>query len=299
MASTVQRASRLGLVSAPPWLHGAVMYECMMGSVAYGVSEDNSDVDVYGFCMPKKELIFPHLAGEILGFGRETKRFEQWQQHHVNDAEACKQYDFSIYSIVKYFQLAMENNPNMVDSLFVPEFCVLHTTRVGNMVREKRRLFLHKGSWHKFKGYAYSQMHKAGLKTPQAGSKRAANVEAHGWDTKFGYHVVRLISEVEQILEDGDLDLQRNREQLKAIRRGEMRLDEVQRWFYEKEQSLEKLYAESKLRHSPDEPAIKQLLLDCIEDHYGSLDGCVANPDAAVVALREIQAVIEKNRGLL
>ena len=29
---------------------------------------------------------------------------------------------------------------------------------VGNLVREKRKLFLHKGAWPKFKGYAYSQL---------------------------------------------------------------------------------------------------------------------------------------------
>lgn len=299
MASTIERLNKLGLITPPPWLPQAVLYECMMGSVAYGVSTDYSDVDVYGFCMPKKDLIFPHLAGEIPGFGRQVKRFEQYQQHHVYDTGPQKSYDLTIYSIVKYFQLAMENNPNMVDSLFVPEFCVLHSTRIGQMVRENRRLFLHKGSWHKFKGYAYSQLHKANLKNPQQGSKRAADVEKHGWDTKFGYHVVRLIDEVEQILTTGDLDLQRNREQLKAIRRGEMTLDEVQHWFSDKEKVLEQVYAESKLQHSPDVAAIKQLLLNCIEDHYGSLDACIVVPDRAVQALRDIQAVLDRNRSLL
>jgi len=50
--------------------------------------------------------------------------------------------------------LAMKNNPNIIDSLFTPQFCVLHTTKVGNMVRDARRSFLHKGAWHRFKGYA-------------------------------------------------------------------------------------------------------------------------------------------------
>jgi len=272
MASTVSRLHKLGLISPPSWLPDNVQYECMMGSVAYGVSTDYSDVDVYGFCMPKKELLFPHLAGEIQGFGRQVKRFDQFQQHHIKDSGSQKEYDLSIYSIVKYIQLAMENNPNMIDSLFVPDFCILHITKVGTMVRDQRKLFLHKGSWHKFKGYAYSQMHKAHLKNPKEGSKRATNVEQFGWDVKFGYHVVRLISEVEQILTEQDLDLQRNREQLKAIRCGEMGLEEVQEWFSDKEKSLEKVYNESTLRHSPDEGAIKQLLLQCIEEHYGSLD---------------------------
>jgi predicted nucleotidyltransferase len=276
-----------------------VHYETLMGSVAYGVSGDASDSDIYGFCIPQKDMVFPHLRGEILGFGRQKKRFEQWQQHHVIDEEARKEYDFSVYSIVKYFQLAMDNNPNMVDSLFTPDFCVQHITRVGVMVRENRRLFLHKGSWHKFKGYAYSQLHKANIKNPEPGSKRAEIVERFGWDVKFGYHVVRLIDEAEQILSEGDLDLQRNREQLKAIRAGEMSLEEVQQWFSLKEKALEELYTSSKLQHKPDERAIKQLLLHCLEEHYGSLDGCIVNPDEAVTALREVNAVLDKYRSLL
>jgi hypothetical protein len=29
-------------------------------------------------------------------------------------------WDFQIFGIVKFFQLAMENNPNVVDALFTP-----------------------------------------------------------------------------------------------------------------------------------------------------------------------------------
>ena len=75
------------------------------------------------------------------------------------------------------------------------------------------------GAWPKFKGYAYSQQHKLANKQPQG--KRAELVAEHGFDTRFGYHLVRLISEVEQILVEGDIDLRRNNEPLKAIRRGE------------------------------------------------------------------------------
>ena len=74
--------------------------------------------------------------------------------------EKTKKYDLTIYNIVRYFHLCMENNPNIIDSLFVPRRCVLHSTQVGNLVRENRKMFLHKGSWFKFKGYAYSTLNK-------------------------------------------------------------------------------------------------------------------------------------------
>ena len=68
--STLQRLTDRGLVKPPRWLPANVQYETIMGSVAYGVSSDTSDVDVYGWAIPPKEDIFPHLRGEILGFGR-------------------------------------------------------------------------------------------------------------------------------------------------------------------------------------------------------------------------------------
>ena len=299
--STLQRLTDAGSIRPPRWLPGNVQYETIMGSVAYGVSSESSDVDVYGWAIPPKEDVFPHLRGEVAGFGQQAKRFEQYQEHHVRDGDALagrgRTYDFAIFGIVKFFQLAMENNPNVLDALFTPANCVLHCTRVGNLVRENRRQFLHKGAWPKFKGYAYSQLHKIANKQPQG--KRAAIVAEHGYDTKFAYHVVRLVSEVEQILMEGDIDLQRDNERLKAIRRGEWPEERLRAWFADKEAQLERLYAESPLRASPDEPQIKALLLRCLEEHYGSLDQCVVDPERAVAALRGVQAELDRVRDLL
>lgn len=159
----IKRLTENDAIKPPKWLPDNVMYECMMGSVAYGVSSNDSDVDIYGFCIPPLDMMFPHLRGEIPGFGTQLKRFEQFQEHHVEFGKC--EFDLSIYSIVKYFQLCMQNNPNMIDSLFVPSDCVLHNTPVGLMVRDKRKMFLHKGAWHKFRGYAYSQMSRLENKT--------------------------------------------------------------------------------------------------------------------------------------
>ena len=54
----------------------------------------------------------------------------------------------------------MDNNPNMIDSLFVPRNLIIHSSKVLEYIRENRNIFLHKGSWHKFKGYSYSSLHK-------------------------------------------------------------------------------------------------------------------------------------------
>jgi len=164
MSSLLQRSIEKNLVKTPPWMKNNIHYEVIMGSQSYGVSSDDSDTDIYAMCIPPKETIFPHLAGAILGFGMQPPRFENWQAHHVKDPSSNKEYDFSAFGIVKYFQLLMDNNPNVIDSLFVPNRCVIHTTSVGLLLRDNRKMFLHKGAWHKFRGYSFSMMHKLDVK---------------------------------------------------------------------------------------------------------------------------------------
>lgn len=282
------------LITPPTWLTLNTHLLVQMGSNAYGVQQDDSDLDIYGFCMPPKDLIFPHLAGEIPGFGNQIQRFGQWQMHHVIDKEVGKEYDFSIYSIVKYFQLCMENNPNMLDSLYVPQRCILHITEVGKMVRDNRKLFLHKGCFQKFKGYSYSQASKIQNKVNYTNEKRAADIEEYGYSLKYAYHLVRLLNECEQILMEGDLDLERNREQLKSIRRGEWTLDQIMQYFQDKEKLLEELYVKSSLQHTPDEQAIKDILLNCIEHHYGKISNAVAKTSDVDTLVSELKAMIAR-----
>jgi predicted nucleotidyltransferase len=301
MSSYIQKLSHGGLIHPPKWLAPNVIYECIMGSVAYGVSSDTSDFDLYAICIPLKHDVFPHLKGEINGFGRQKQGFEQFQQHHVYDKDALggsgRNYDVTCYNIVKYFTLAMENNPNIVDSLYVKNTCVLYSTLVGQHLRENRSLFLHKGAYHKFKGYAYSQLSKLSTNKNSSSSKRKELYEQHGYDTKFAYHVIRLIDECEQILTLGDIDLERSREMMKSVRRGEWTEEKVRKHFEDKEKSLEQLYRESSLQHSPDESKIKSLLLECLEMHYGSLSDCVklTNVDINSV-LDEIESNVAKLR---
>lgn len=296
MGSIIDRLASKQLVQPPGFLRANVQYEVLMGSVAYGVSTDTSDMDVYGFCIPPKNVIFPHLDGKIEGFGKQKNRFEQWQQHHIKDVSAKKEYDFAIYSIVKYFQLCMQNNPNMIDSMFVPRRCILHSTAVGELVRENRKMFLHKGSWHKFKGYAYSQVHKMKIKNPEPGSTRYEMVQKYGYDLKFAYHVVRLLNEIEQILVEHDLDLEKNREQLKSVRRGEWTQEQIIKYFERKEKNLETIYTNSILPHSPDEEKIKALLLHCLEHHYGSLSDAISTDVTINSVLDEMQVFIDRIR---
>jgi len=298
MASTVEQLTKRGLIQPPNFVVSNTMYECIVGSIAYGVSDEFSDFDVNGFCIPPRDVVFPHLRGDIEGFGRQKQNFNGYQKHHVFDENAKggkgREYDLNIYNIVHYMFLCMENNPNMVTTLFVPRDCILHATPISEMVREKRDTFLHKGSWHKYKGYSYQQRHKMQGKNPEEGSKRHKLREKYGYDVKFAYHTVRLLYEAEMILNEHTIDIRRHGEHLKAIRRGDVPIDDVLAWCDSKEKALETAYETSTLRHGPDETAIKTLLLDCLEHHYGSLAGVIARPNELSALLDIVAQVAEK-----
>ncbi len=182
----------------------------------------------------------------------------------------------------------------MIDSLFVPINCILHSTAMGNYIRENRKVFLHKGAFHKFKGYAYSQIHKLKTKVPLRASNRYENFVKYGYDVKFAYHVIRLLDECAQILNTGDLDLQRNKEQLKSIRRGEWSFSEVIEYFTTHEKQLEKDYVNSKLPYNADMESIKLILINCLEMHYGSIEKMMNNTSSkSEQILNEIRELVK------
>ncbi len=129
-------------------------------------------------------------------------------------------------------------------------------------------------------------------------TRSQGKVALHG-NTKFGYHLIRLLNEVEQIMVEGDLDLMRNREQLKDIRNGLWTEEQLEDYFARKEIALEEVYNRSSLPWGPDEGSIKELLLNVLEEHYGSLDRCIVREDEAVTALREAIAWADRYRHLV
>lgn len=351
--SIVRKLSRNELLDNAPEFIVNTHYEVIMGSFAYGVSNTTSDMDVYGVYSPPLTAIFPHIDGHIINFDDPPQTYPTFQKHHIQLLD--KEYDVSLYSIVKYVALCRDNNPNMIDSLFVPSRCIVHSDTIGDILRENRRLFLHKGIHHKLKGYAFQQMKKIETKqnTPNlqnmcdfeervgiqskvdintlveelkqrglyheglpqfqphavkfmstelkkltdeelleyynlysALTEREQSRYLNGVDLKFMYHVVRLLQQSEQIMIEHDLDLERNRELLKSIRRGEWTLDELKDWFKKRESELDTLYINSDLRHSPDNVIIKRILMNCIEARYGSVDAYF-NMDGSAEIMKE------------
>lgn len=127
-------------------------------------------------------------------------------------------------------------------------------------------------------------------------SNRFEIIKSHNFDIKFAYHIIRLFDEVEQIMLENDLDLQRAREAMKSVRRGDWTAEEVRNWAMEKEKALEVAYTNCKLPERPPEKPLHDLLLRCLEEHYGSLDSCLTQIDWAVDGLKEVDQLLEKFR---
>jgi predicted nucleotidyltransferase len=310
--SLVERLEKKGLIHPPKWLACNTQYVTIMGSHAYGVADTSvknklPDFDIYGWAIEPIDMIFPALKGEIPGFGRQQQRFGQFQQHHIMEENApggnnvAKEWDLNIYGIIKYFELCRGNNPNMIDSMWTPENCVLHCTQVGRMVRDNRRLFIGKIAWKRFRGYAWGQMKKMNTKNPEGDRKEI--VDRFGYDVKYAYHLIRLMDEVDQIFDGcdrdgfhGDIDLQRSKEVMKAVRRGEWTQKDVEDWFMEKEKEMDPKYTACKMKDFPDEEKLRKLLMACLEEHYGSLDRAVREPDWSIAKLQEIDELLDNIR---
>ena len=56
------------------------------------------------------------------------------------------------------------------------------------------------------------------------------------------------------------------------------------------------MYINSKLPHRPNEKQIKQLLLDCLEHHYGDLRQAVTQDPAVTNILTDLQVILERYR---
>lgn len=288
MSHLIQRLQTEEKIHCPKWLPSNCHYLTRFGSVAYGTNRDNSDIDYYGWCIEPIEYIFPGAKGLVLGFDTIPK-FETWQEHHVKDGG--KEYDFQVFGIVRYFALLSECNPNVLESIYTPLDCVESNSRISQIVRLERSKFLSKKVFNKFRGYCYGELHKIDSPGTKTG-KRKETVEKYGFDTKNLANIVRLCLECEQLLEEKDLDLRRHSKLIRAIRDGEWPPEKIKEWFSSKEQYLNSLYEKTSLPPSADHGELKDLLMRCLEEHYGSLNKFVRVESNADKILNQIQELL-------
>lgn len=114
-----------------------LIFLCISGSHAYGTATENSDVDVRGIFVGDKE--------EIIG----ESHIEQYE-NPTNDTV--------IYEVRKALHLIAEQNPNMLELLWVDETDIIYATDLYWRIRKQREYLLSSLSRFKFSGYAMSQL---------------------------------------------------------------------------------------------------------------------------------------------
>lgn len=134
------------------WLKDATVYLTKHGSHAYGTNRHDSDLDIKGVAIPPTRYFFGWLD-----------KFEQADRGFDNDVQ--------IYDIRKFFNLAADCNPNIIEVLWTDPSDWLYSDVIGVKLYEMRHEFISKKARFTFAGYAHAQLkrirtHQRWLRNP-------------------------------------------------------------------------------------------------------------------------------------
>ena len=121
---------------------GLVIYQYVKGSRLFGLEEEGSDLDIGGVFLSERDNLL----------GLREKYIER-----VSDEKN----DTVYYELGRWVELLAKNDPNILESLFVPEDKILLKSPVMDLFLEKRDLFPSKAMALTFAKYAEGQIMKA------------------------------------------------------------------------------------------------------------------------------------------
>ena len=203
-------------------LYQFVIYRCVVGSRAYGLEEDGSDIGRRGIYLPPADLEW-----SLLGVPEQLERQE---------TQEC------YWELEKFLRLALRANPNVLECLYTP--LVEEASPLAKELLGMRDCFLTKQVYQTYNGYVMSQFKKLGQDLRNKGAFR--------W--KHAMHLVRLLLSGIAILTDGAVPVRvgQHRDHLLAIRRGKVSWQEVNAWRKELHHAFDEAWAKTKLPEHPD-----------------------------------------------
>lgn len=122
------------------WIKDGTVLLVRHGSHAYGTNTVTSDEDFKGVAIPTKKYFYGY-----------THRFEQAELKAPDD-------DAVIYDIRKFFNLAADCNPNIIEVLHTDPSDHFLVTPIGQEILDHKDEFLSKKIKHTFLGYSVSQL---------------------------------------------------------------------------------------------------------------------------------------------
>ena len=126
------------------WLADHTILFGLAGSKSYGLDTPESDTDLKGLCIPPVNYFYGWL-----------NNFEQAERKKQDD-----DIEFTIYDIRKFFNLAANNNPGLLELLFLDPADYLIMTELGEQLINNRDKFLSRKVVYTYSGYSASQLKK-------------------------------------------------------------------------------------------------------------------------------------------
>lgn len=236
------------------------------GSIAHGMYEPNSepgsidDKDTMAVCVPPRGYYYG-----LSEFGSRGTR------EIVDDP-----WDIVIYEARKMVRLLAQGNPNVLALLWLSPNLYIRKTPAGQLLLDKRDLFIGRHVYKPFIGYATQQLYKMehGAHRGYMGEKRKALVEQHGYDTKNAAHLIRLLRMGIEFLRDGELNVDRggyDAQDLLAIKHGEWSLERIKAEADRLFKRAEDVADRSTLPVRPDRDKVNELCVRIVAEHLDGL----------------------------
>lgn len=226
------------------------------GSTVLGLSV-GGDRDELGICIPPPEY--------VIGL----RHFEQWVHRTQPDGvrSGDGDLDLTIYSLRKWCSLALKGNPTILLMLFTPDEACSVLEGPGEALRGYAPIFASRKAGNAFLGYMQQQRQRLMGERGQMRVKRPELVDAHGFDTKYAGHILRLGFQGVEYLQTGRISvpmLSMDRSYVLQVRQGELDLNTVLTRAGELEEEMKDLIDVSPL---PDEPDFHEVNLFLAEAH--------------------------------
>jgi hypothetical protein len=134
-----------------------IILKVKAGSHLYGLATPQSDLDYIGVYLSTPEELLGLNHSEIIEDNIVSKK-----ENGRNDKDAV---DCKYYELRKFCQLALNNNPTILELLFAPEESIVEITEEGRRLINNASKFLCRRVKHSYCGYAFSQKQKSFIKT--------------------------------------------------------------------------------------------------------------------------------------
>jgi predicted nucleotidyltransferase len=192
--------------------------ECRVGSHLYGTNTENSDEDYSGVFIADLKYYFGLKSIEEVSDNVVSK-----QENGKNNKDAI---DKKYTELRRFVQLALQNNPNVVELLFLNDSNIIYQDENWKKIISNREYFLSsKQIKDRFKGYAFSQKHKA-LKIDNILQNLKVTLEKDK-NKKLG-HLIRILFEGLELLQNKNITFPlKERELILDIKKGKYTCDQV------------------------------------------------------------------------